>query len=295
MAFKKRPKVGLVLSGGAARGLAHIGVMSVLVENNIPVDLIAGASFGAIVGGYFSAGFKIEEIYKKARDFDIWSVRNRKRVGQPYLSREKAEEVFRRDLGSLRIDELSIPLFIPALDLKEGGIHVFKKEDLCTAILSSSAFPGLFDPIVYDRHVFIDGGILNSMLLKIAKDAGAEVIIYSDVSFFSIIYRKKEFGLLLNAILKILPFKKFKPVKNVSKLSRVGVIVRVLSLVEAYRRDCEYYRQNIPDVIITPDLHGVKPLDFGKVEEAYRAGREAAESHMKKIRELVFVSHKKRY
>jgi len=287
MVSRRRPKIGLVLSGGAARGLAHIGVISVLIENGIPVDLIAGASFGAIVGGYLAAGYSIEEIYKKAREFDIWTVRNRKRIGQPYLSRERAEEVFRRDLGNLRIDELKIPLLIPALDLKQGGIHIFKKEDLCTAILSSSAFPGLFDPIVHNGHVFIDGGILNSMLLKIASDGGADIVIYSDVSFFSIIYRKKEFGLLLNVVLSVLPFKKFKPIREVSKLSRLGVIIRILSLVEAYRKDCEYYRQTIPDVIITPELRGIRPLDFSKVEETYEAGRKAAEEKIESIRKHI--------
>jgi len=287
MGNKKRPRVGLVLSGGAARGLAHIGVLSVLEEYKIPIDLITGASFGSIVGGYYACGYSSVEMLKKARDFRLWTIKNQTKPAQAYLSGEKAEDVFKKDLKNIYIEELPIPLYILSTDLKNGQMFVFEKGPLSIAMRASSSFPGLFDPLSYKGHLFVDGGILNSLLLEIAHRKGAEVIIYSDVSIFGVIYRKKIVGFFTNMLLNLFRVKRFRPVKETAKLSTFALFSRVLYLIEKHKKMCEQYRKSLPDVIIEPDVDGIKPLEFEKVDEGFRAGREAALKKIDKIVNLI--------
>jgi len=273
-----------VLSGGAARGLAHIGVLNVLEEYNIPIDLITGASFGSIIAGYYACGYSSTEMLQKAEEFRLWTIKNQKKPGQAFLSGEKAEKVFKQDLKNIHIEDLSIPVYILATDLKNGKMYVFEKGPLSTAMRASSAFPGLFDPLSYRGHLFIDGGILNSLLLEIAHSKGVEVIIYSDVSILGVIYRKKLVGFFTDMFLKLFRVKKFRPVKEISRLSSFALLSRVLYLVEKHKQLCEQYRKNLPDVIIEPDVDGIKPLEFEKVYEGFEAGRKAA---LEKIEQIV--------
>lgn len=189
--LKESPRVGLVLSGGAARGLAHLGVISVLEEYKIPVDYIVAASFGSIVGGYYAYGYSIPELLKMTKKFRISRVMDLKKPWLQILNREKIESIFTKDLGAVKIEDLKIPLFILTIDINNGELFVFERGLLSTAICASSSFPGLLTPYRYDDHLLIDGGILNRFLGDIAIQRGADIIISSDVCIFSLLNRSK--------------------------------------------------------------------------------------------------------
>jgi len=186
----KNIKVGLVLSGGGARGLAHLGVLSVLEEHGVVVDLVVGASFGSIVAGYYGMGCTVDDIKKKAAEYEMMITQQDIRLRHWFFVGQKAEEFFRRDFGDTRIEELRLPVFILTIDLTSSEMYVFKEGPIVPAMRASSSFPGLFEPLLWKGHRYIDGGILNSMMLKVAKDSGADLIIFSDVSVFGVVYRK---------------------------------------------------------------------------------------------------------
>ncbi len=154
-------KIGLVLSGGGARGFAHIGAIKALEEFGVKPNIISGTSAGAAVGALYAAGYNIDEIesiftensFLKFNDF-AWS-----RSG--LLSTNSNEKTFRKYLHHRTIESLEIPLYIAATDIMNACLTLFSKGDIVTAILASSAIPFLFEPIQYQDKTYIDGGAIN--------------------------------------------------------------------------------------------------------------------------------------
>ena len=125
------------------------------------------------------------------------------------------------------------------------------------------------------------------MLLYLADMNGADLIIFSDVSIFGIIYRKKGWKVLLNLVLKLYHRRSYKPINENQKVTLLRLIPRVLFIVKKNYKECEKYRKTLPDFIIQPDVHGIGPLDFDKVYEAVENGKKAALGVIKEIVECV--------
>jgi len=145
----KHPRVALVLSGGSARGFAHIGVISVLEEYHIPIDLIVGVSMGSIVGGYYAYGYTPREILDKSRKFKLSSIINITPGGKGILNGDKELALLKMDLDDARIENLEIPLVIVATDLTDKKVLLFDRGPLALAMRASSAIPGIFPPVYY--------------------------------------------------------------------------------------------------------------------------------------------------
>ena len=157
-AAPKRPRVGLALSGGFARGIAHIGVLRVLKEHHIPVDCIAGTSVGALIGAAYAAGTPLDEMEKQAAltvftDFGRWKL---SRLG--LASNQKLDEFLARFTKCTRFEDLRIPMAVAATELGSGKTKYFTSGDLRLAIRASCAYPGLFVPLELDGK-FIGGWI----------------------------------------------------------------------------------------------------------------------------------------
>lgn len=185
--FIRRPRVGLALGGGGARGLAHIGVIKVLKEANVPIDFIVGTSMGGVVGGLFASGMSLDELEHEAiqltrpsqmiRLMDI-SLPKRGLVSEnrlrPYLQR-----LLKREID---IETLSPPLAVVTVDLKSQKEIVLRKGPLIDAMMATSAVPGIFPPVDIEMHSLVDGGVLNNVPADIARRMGAEMIIAVDVN-----------------------------------------------------------------------------------------------------------------
>src|SRR5262249_19221998 len=205
-----RPKIGLVLEGGAALGLAHIGVISWLEEHHIPISYVAGTSMGGLVGGMYATGKSPAEM-RQLVDGIPWSEVLRGQT--PFRDLDYRRKEDKRDYpnslefglkrgvrfpegfnpghqvglildrvalpysGVKSFDELPIPFACVATDLASGKEYVFRRGSLSTALRSTMSIPGVFTPVRIDGHIFADGGILNNLPTDVAKDMGADIII----------------------------------------------------------------------------------------------------------------------
>ena len=210
-----RPKIGLVLSGGGARGLAHVGVLKVLEDMQIPIDVIAGTSMGAIVGGLYASGMRAAELEVALRAVR-WSEVFASRVERKLLSQRRKEEDFEisplielglrdsalvaptgavssRGLESLLrrftlpvravadFDRLPIPFRAVATDMETGATVVLSQGDLALALRSSMSVPGLFAPTEVAQRVLGDGGLVNNLPVDVARAMGADVVIVVNI------------------------------------------------------------------------------------------------------------------
>ncbi len=210
-----RPRIGLVLSGGGARGLAHIGVLKVLEEMHVPIDVIAGTSMGAIVGGLYASGMRADELDRELRRVN-WAEVFASRIERPRLSQRRKEEDFEisplielglRD-GELRapqgavssrglesllrrytlavrhlasFDALPIPFRAVATDLESGQAVVLDKGDLALALRSSMSVPGVFSPTEVEGRILGDGGLVDNVPVGVARALGAEIVIVVNI------------------------------------------------------------------------------------------------------------------
>jgi NTE family protein len=179
-----RPKVGLALSGGGARGLVHVGVIKVLLEAGIPIDCISGTSMGGVIAAAFACQIPIQTIEEKV--LKLAQMRELVRLVDLSPKRRGLLEGNRvRDyLAELFLDRsfenLAIPLAIPAVDLIQSREVVFKKGLLLPAVLATIAVPGLFRPVEIGGCRLVDGGILNNLPVDLARALGADVVIAID-------------------------------------------------------------------------------------------------------------------
>ncbi|MGD8587502.1 MAG: patatin-like phospholipase family protein [Chromatiales bacterium] len=211
----QRPKIGLVLAGGGAKGAAHVGVLKVLEELRIPIDYIAGTSMGAIIGGLYASGMTPQEIgrvidqidwadifvdkpdredrsYRRKTDDRLYLFKakpgfndGKLEVPLGYIHGQKFDlELNRLTQGVANIkdfDRLPIPFRAVAADLETGQEVVLRRGSLARSIRASMAVPGAFDPVEIDGKILVDGGIANNIPISVARDMGAEVVIVSDL------------------------------------------------------------------------------------------------------------------
>jgi len=212
-----RKKVGLVLSGGGAKGIAHVGVLKVLEEAGIPIDYIAGTSMGAIVGGLYSIGYSPEVLDSMFRRQDWTSILtnqisrdkllftekeindkavltlpfNKKRVELPtgVLSGEAIFNMLTFYTTGyhepMSFDSLPIPFACVAYDLETGDEIVMREGNLATAIRASMSIPGAFATVQIDEHILVDGGVINNYPVDVVKMMGADLVIGVDVSMIT--------------------------------------------------------------------------------------------------------------
>ncbi len=225
-AANSRPRIGLVLGGGGARGAAHIGVLKVLEELRIPVDYVAGTSMGSIVGGLYATGMSPEEIetevlamdwddlfndypsreelsFRRKRDDDFYAFKakpgfNAGKVELPlaFIRGQKMDLALNRlTLPMVEVtafDHLPIPFRAVATDIETGKEVVLGSGSLAKSIRASMAVPAAFDPVEIDGRLLVDGGLANNVPVSVARDMGAEVLIVVDVG--SGLFSRDEIG-----------------------------------------------------------------------------------------------------
>jgi NTE family protein len=155
-------KIGLVLSGGGVRGIAHLGVIKALEEIDIEPSIISGTSSGAIIAAFYSAGYTPEEIIEVLINSKIFSYANFRFNKSGLFTMQAFEKVFLKHFKANLIEKLPIPICITATDIIKGKTKFFSEGDLSKALLASSCIPLLFEPIKWNDTLYLDGGILNN-------------------------------------------------------------------------------------------------------------------------------------
>ncbi len=297
----RRPRIGLALSGGGARGLAQIGILKVLERENIPIDFIAGTSMGGILGGLYAAGYSAEELERITKDVDwndlltdtpprlslLLSQREEKEGSlfqfrldgfKPYIptaltSGQKLTNLFtnltmRANLTSKwfqkpysSFDNLKIPFRAVTTDLVTGERVVLDSGDLAQALKATMAIPLAFSPVETGNRLLVDGGLVDPIPVDVTKEIGADVVI------------------AVNTVSSLLPADKIKTPLDVANQA-----TNIMSL----RRQKEELDK--ADFVITPDLSEFSSTDFDQTAELIALGETTAESLMVDIERVILES-----
>jgi len=182
----KHKTVGLALGGGAAKGIAHIGVIKALEKAGIGIDYISGTSMGALVGGYYAATKDIrglEKIMTNIKKRDVFSLKDliKKRNGA-FFRVDNIAEKLKEELGDIKIEDCKIPFVAIATNVKNGDEVRLKSGNLVDAIKASIALPIIFSPVEVGSDLLMDGGLVNPVPADAVKELGAEFVIAVDVS-----------------------------------------------------------------------------------------------------------------
>ena len=185
-AMAKRKKLGLALGSGGPRGLYHIGVLKMLAKHHIPIDYIAGASIGSWVGGHYALYKdidKLEEFTSRRRADKIFSFLEPS-FGKGMIKGMKLKKMLNEWLGHKTFSDLQIPFCAVATDLYTGKEILFKKGNLALALRASMSFPGVFDPVPYDKYLLTDGGLSNPVPDDVVRAMGADVVLAVNLNNF---------------------------------------------------------------------------------------------------------------
>lgn len=273
MVFEKKKNLALVLSGGTARGLAHIGALEVLEENHIPIDAIVGTSMGALVGGLYAAG-TLKEFTKEIKKLSESRIRalffsrklNRIMKNMKNLDSNKTIGPFlSKFTKGKQIEDLGICFTAVATDLRTGKEVFINKGDLLKAILASVSIPGIFHPVKFGKKILVDGGVIDPIPQKYAH----------------LIARK---AIIINAIPKKFTYEsKGDSVMEVIS-DAAGIMSNTLANLESII-SFKYFRKE-RFVFIQMNTEKTDSLDFSKVNELLKIGRRAAKKELKNIIEL---------
>jgi NTE family protein len=293
-AAQDRPRIGLVLSGGGARGLSHVGVLKVLEQERVPIDAIAGTSMGAIVGGLYASGMSATELESALRSLD-WTEVFARRVDRQQLSQRRKEEDFEvspvlefgmRD-GELRaptaaassrgletllrrytlpvrnvteFDLLPIRFRAVATDLETGGAVVLARGDLALALRSSMSVPGVFPPTELDGRLLGDGGLVNNVPIDVARSMGVDVLIVVNIG---------------------------TPLAGRETLnSAVGITAQMINILTEQNVQRSLGTLGARDILVAPPLGPLSSADFEKSPLAIAAGELGAAAVLPRLRAL---------
>lgn len=171
------PRLGLALSGGASRGIAHVGVLKALQENRISIDCISGTSIGALVAALYAFGIPVEDIYRQALEMSWLKISSLHFSRTALLSNKVMGEIIENFIGDAAIENSPIPLAIVATDIATGEKIVLRKGNIARAVMASSAIPGIFAPLRIDGRLLADGFLVENVPVFPLREMGAEVII----------------------------------------------------------------------------------------------------------------------
>ncbi|MBR2221131.1 MAG: patatin-like phospholipase family protein [Clostridia bacterium] len=177
----KKPKIGLVLSGGGTRGFAHLGAIKAFEEYGLKFDFVSGTSAGSLVGAFYASGMKFEDMLNIARKIDEKDIRTSKLVFVPSKT-EGIEKIITDNLGDINIEDLKIPFTATAVDLKSTDEVCLTKGNLAKAVAASCCVPAIFQPVEHNNRLLCDGGLRNTMPADIPKIFGCDYVVAIDVN-----------------------------------------------------------------------------------------------------------------
>ncbi len=268
-------RVGLALSSGNARGMAHIGVIKVFEREGIPIDMIAGTSAGAVFGSLFAAGRTIDGMiefavsvqrqYNLVTGFRMWDFRIPPRSG--LIKGNMVLGYLRKWLEDKSFDDLRIPLYIIATDLISGEEIVFDRGPVAEAVRASMSVIGILEPASVDGRYLIDGGSVNPVPTQLLADRGVNVIVASNVipGLEARLHRKAQ-------------------KREGRPPSAIGILTGAMEIMES---EIIRSRMGPVDVLIQPDVAQYGTLEYDKVHEIIQRGEEAATQQIPRIRQLL--------
>ena len=312
MLNNSQPKIGLALSGASGRAIAHIGVLEVFKENNIPIDYIVGCSSGALIAASYATD-TMEELKKTLHRLNfptmlsMWSTKN---ANGGLFQMHKGDPLFEQFTKGLSFEEITHPkLGFVATDLETGELINLTSGNLKTAFKASVAVPGLFEPIVIDNRVLVDGGLVNVVPTKAVKEMGADIVIGVNIAATKFIYEKKlPIWRGYRWITRLLGLQFFRDVIWKKFSSRIffqidsqsdslkeedikvpGVFAVLAKAFDHSLAISEQWTESdmACDLMLEPRVKHFGKTEFSSLDKIYMEGRRAAERSLPRIRELL--------
>ena len=181
-AAARRPRVALALGGGAARGFAHVGVIEVLEQAGIRVDLVVGTSAGSVVGALYASGMNARTLRESALALEEGLLGDWALNVRGFLRGRALQDAVNRWVGSRPIERFPIPYAAVLTDLYDGSLKLARSGDAGQAVRASSAVPGLFEPVRIGEREYVDGGLVSPVPVRVARSLGADLVIAVDIS-----------------------------------------------------------------------------------------------------------------
>lgn len=253
----REPKIGLALGSGGARGFAHLGVIKVLKEAGIPIDMIAGSSMGALVGSFYAAGSDVERLYRLSKVFKRKYYLDFTVPKMGFVAGKKVKELIRVFTYNKRIEELDIPLAIVATDIKKGEKVVFQSGPIAEAVRASISIPGIFVPEKIGDRLLVDGGVIDRVPVSVVRSMGADLVIAVDVSNVK---------------------------KEIEITSIYDVIMQSLDILQMELTES---RKLSSDVMIRPHVENYNSKSFTNINEIITIGEEEARLNIDKIKQCI--------
>lgn len=260
--------LGIALGSGAAYGFSHIGVLKVLVQNNIVIDVICGSSIGAIIAALWAAGFSVDDIEKLSNQFgkkiNKFSLTGFSFPFRGIMRAKRLESIFRNIFKDMTFYDLKHNLKIVAFDFLKRKSIILDKGLLYKAVAASCAFPGIFEPVNFKKDILLDGGILNPLPTKVLLNYDAHKIIASNISLSS------EQALRINRT-----------------RSRFHIFDFIFGSIETMQQQFVEQAAKIADIVIHTNLEGLGWMEFEKIAEFIKRGELAAREKLDEIKKLV--------
>ena len=256
-----KPKVALVLGGGAARGFAHIGVIRALEQEKIPVDLVVGTSVGSLIGALYAYdrnSFELEWTAFALEKDDIFDYGLLNAfTGMGAAKGEKLEAFIKTKVPIANIEDLKIPFAAVATDLNRGTRVILDSGSVGRAVRASSAIPGVFEPVEHQSKTLVDGGLIDNVPVSVAREKGADIVIAVDIG---------------------------KQVSNFNIVDIIDVMFQSITIMSA--ENAKFKKQDA-DVLIEPKIGDVGMLDFTQKKRCMQAGIEATQKMMPEIKAAI--------
>lgn len=253
----KPPRVGLALGGGAARGFAHIGVIQVLEESGIKVDLVAGTSAGSLIASIYASGKNGKEMQALAESMDEGAITDWSFPLRGLIRGEALARYVRDKTGGKGIEQMVVPLGVVATDLSDGSAILFRSGDTGTAVRASSAVPAVFQPVKIGQREYVDGGLVSPVPVRFAREMGAQLVIAVDIT---------------------------SPPASDPLNDAFRMLMQTFAIMG---RSINNFELRDADVLIRPRLDGVASADFTARRRAIQAGRDAAQAVLPLIRQRI--------
>lgn len=251
------PRIGLALGGGAARGFAHIGVIQVLEEAGIKVDLVAGTSAGSLVAALYASGKNGKEMATLAEGMDEGAITDWSFPGRGLIRGEALARFIRDKTSSKPIEQMAIPLGIVATDLSDGAPILFRSGDTGTAVRASSAVPAVFNPVKIGSREYVDGGLVSPVPVRFARQMGAELVIAVDIS---------------------------SPPDEKPPGDAMRMLLQTFSIMG---RSINNFELRDADIVLRPRLDGIGSADFTARKRSIQSGREIALAMLPQLRQRI--------
>jgi NTE family protein len=304
--------IGLALGSGAARGLAHIGVLKVLEAEGIPISCIAGTSIGALIGALYAAGVPLARMEEVARNVDWQQMAGLIDPIIPtsgLIDGKKVAQFISELLPVETFEELRMPLAVLATDVESGELLVIRRGLLREALRAAISFPGIFTPVHFAGRFLVDGGLCNPVPVDVARDLGATRVI--GVCAIPEVEKRPQEAFLPNPrrdqprknplfdffdssmverlLRDLWPLGESDEPRHLEKGRKPPGLLRIfaqcIAIMENEINSLRLARDGA-DVLLRPELNGVTLLEFNKADEIIHAGEEAARAELAAIRAL---------